>query len=346
MNFMYIQHSMKKVRLLADGGDWIWEIDGKEYALNPAIERLLVYYFYTGAYAPFYELLRSNLPKKVNMAYSPECLKASFEESHPSESIETYNRDLIPEYADPVNGLWVNSDGKTSFWISLDDERKMLFELKNTGYVWNNCLHHLRMAADRYGLQLSDEFLSQSLELFLEQHGIETGSVRLIDSQQKNHQDKTNNNKIREEVREYASKEWKRQHPESKKGETRSSHVVSKNTKNGTDISIALLFVVLGTFFHIIPIVNGITGNFWPFVFLLFNIGMIKGFLWHESFDDVALLFLVYYLLVSVFYVFATVYTWHNFIIAFTYLFCSAQGIFITIYSLVSLVSKNKHNSK
>ena len=77
MNFMYIQHSMKKVRLLADGGDWIWEIDGKEYALNPAIERLLVYYFYTGAYAPFYELLRSNLPKKVNMAYSPEFLKAS-----------------------------------------------------------------------------------------------------------------------------------------------------------------------------------------------------------------------------------------------------------------------------
>jgi len=285
MNFMYIQQSMKKVRLVADGGDWIWEIDGRGYAINPAIERLLVYYFHTGAYTPFYELLRSNLPKKVNMTYSPEYLKASFEELHPSESIEAYSRDLIPEYADPVNGMWVNSEGKTSFWISLDDERKMLFELKNTGYVWNNCLHHLRMAADRYGLHLSDEFLSQSLEMFLEQHGLNPYKIRSeyyksdgdTDDQSNavQHQMNLDEQAKFNEVKEYASKEWaKQRHYKPHRGTQGKSSLETMSTEGKhivcallAIVTIVLWFIVFGVectefeFFAIVlPLVSAVAG--------------------------------------------------------------------------------------
>ena len=183
MNYMYIQPVKKKVVLHADGKDWSWVIEDKEYVLNSAIERLLVYYLYTGAYSSFHELLRANLPKKVNTVYSPEFLKSSFAEQHPSESLKEYNSDLIPLYADPTDGMWLSGDGKSwSFWITAEDERRILDLLKGDR-AWSGSMLYLESISGRYSLGLDKESIAKSFESFLIQHGIKPETIRLKDSE-------------------------------------------------------------------------------------------------------------------------------------------------------------------
>ncbi|MBQ6307248.1 MAG: hypothetical protein IJK78_11840 [Bacteroidales bacterium] len=177
MEYLYIQQTKKKVALVSEGDKWIWEIDGKEYILNPAIERLLAYHVYTGAYSSFFELLRINLPKKVNMSYSPEFLRTSFEEQHPCESIDVYSRDMIPAYADPKSGMWLSSDGNTGFWITAMDEQMILSDIKERQFPLSFCKTRIKNAASRYGLRLDDEAVSNAVNSFMTQHGLSTGRL-------------------------------------------------------------------------------------------------------------------------------------------------------------------------
>lgn len=200
MKYLYIQQTMKKVALVSSGDKWSWEIEGNEYNFNPAIERLLAYHVYTGAYSSFYELLRISLPKKVNTSYSPEFLRTSFEEQHPCESIDVYSRDLIPAYADPKSGMWLSSDGRTSFWITVDDERLILSDIKERECSWTLCKNRIKNAASRYGLQLDDDAIINALNSFLMQHGISPGRLLHEEEYRNSENQKNQKNPIKDGI--------------------------------------------------------------------------------------------------------------------------------------------------
>lgn len=313
MNYMYLEQVLKKVELCAESEVWIWEIGDVRCEVNPGIERLLVYYFYTGKETKFHELIRLIMPKKIMAKHSPEALKLLFEQTHHVEDIEHFDKSMVPLYADDTNGFWVNGDGKWNLWITKDDERRILDLLKGET-PWKTSVWYLQSIARKHALNLDERVLDESLSYFLMQHGLEPKNIRKRDRE-------TNLAK--------------------KKGVIKNT----TETKHKPDTGIAFVFILLGLIIHAIPIANGITGNLWPFVYLVFNISMIKSFLWQESFGGIAWLFLVFYILASAFYITAAVYTWSNFIIAFTYLFCAAQGIFVAIYSLAAVVSNNKEHS-
>ncbi|MCR4847362.1 MAG: hypothetical protein K5920_00720 [Bacteroidales bacterium] len=298
MNYMYIQPVKKKVVLRADGKDWSWVIDNKEYMLNSAIERLLVYYLYTGAYSSFHELLRANLPKKVNTVYSPEFLKSSFAEQHPSESLKEYNSDLIPLYADPTDGMWLSGDGKSwSFWITAEDERRILETTKFTESAWSKSRLLLREVAERYGLCFDDDNLDMILECFMEQHGLDPSQVKnkiYIENKGRQitetkdsygvHHEMTDEERAKyNEVREYASKEWAKQkhykpkkskQPENNNGNNYGSSLDTISTEGKHIICIVMAIVItvmwiivfgiecteFEFFAIVLPVLTGVTG--------------------------------------------------------------------------------------
>ena len=177
--YMYLEAIKKRVPLHAKKGYCSWRIGDETVMISAGLERFLVYADYVGNYIySFHELARLNLPDYITLDASPEFIKSSFENSHPLEDISDYDYSLIPEYGDPVHGLWLCGDGNTwSFWITLEDEKAMLAML-NDNTPWQNSMTRLRSVARRYSLNLNEDLMVQSLKGFFVQHGIDPNTIK------------------------------------------------------------------------------------------------------------------------------------------------------------------------
>lgn len=177
--YMYLESIKKRVSLHAKKGYCSWRIGDETFRITAGIERMLVYALYVGKEGyNFYELARLNLPDYVSLNANPEFIRSSFEKAHPLEDIEDYDYSMIPEYADPVHGMWLDGDGETwSFWITLEDEKAIMAVL-NDHTPWQNGLFRLRSIARRYSMNIREDLIEQSLKGFLIQHGIEPGTIR------------------------------------------------------------------------------------------------------------------------------------------------------------------------
>lgn len=172
--YIYLEHIMQRTPLRAKEGIYSWKIGDSTYGVSDAIERLLVYALYVGhPNYNFFELARLNLPKKVVNNISPELLRSSFADDHPLIELIDYDYGMIPTYADAIQGLWVDGDGKKwSFWITAADERDMLSRLKSANPL-QECKSVLKTAALRYGMNFDDKTIDSAVISFFLQHGID-----------------------------------------------------------------------------------------------------------------------------------------------------------------------------
>lgn len=176
--YIYLERIMQRAPLRAKEGTYSWKIGNSTYGVSDAIERLLVYALYVGhPNYNFFELARLNLPKKVVNNTSPELLRSSFADDHPLIELIDYDYDMIPTYADEVQGLWLDGDGKKwSFWISATDERDMLSKLKSTNPL-HECKAVLKASASRYGMNFDDKTIDSAVISFFLQHGIDAMKI-------------------------------------------------------------------------------------------------------------------------------------------------------------------------
>lgn len=218
--YMYLEKTMMRVPIRAKGGIYAWKIGNATCEISAAIERLLIYAVYIGhPRYNFFELARLNLPKKVVANTNPELIRTTFTEDHPLIELIEYDTSMIPEYADSAEGMWLDGDGKKwSFWITTEDERRLLLRLKENK-PWSSCMAYIRSVAMRYAMNYDDGMLSDALVSFLIQHGVEPDTLKKKDKEyerKKNAEKEKVNSSSLADTRDYARKEWLKYHPEDR----------------------------------------------------------------------------------------------------------------------------------
>jgi len=179
MKYLYLEKTMQRVPLHADNGLYVWKVGENSFEISAAAEKLLVYALFSGLpnYS-FFELAKQNIPKKSVAEMNPELLYTTFKEDHPLLELMEYNYDMIPLYADSTAGMWLYNDGKgCSFWITLEEEQWLLNRLQYQ-QPWYCCIALLREIARKHELVLSQQALSDILESFLIQHGVDSIALK------------------------------------------------------------------------------------------------------------------------------------------------------------------------
>lgn len=319
MEYLYLEPIKKKVRLLAKDRRYKMECgDHNSIEFGEETERILAYLLYIGGtkMGDFYSVIQDNIPNKVWLANNPEVFRSAFEQQHPLEDAEDHNWKEIPMYANQDQGMALVSDGKKhSVWITREDEDKMLEYIKADACPWVQCRTYIHQVFMKHHIPLHDKYVTGSLYSFMMQHGLNA----------------------KEMEKQYEEYNIQRKVALSTKEEGRNK----KRDQN--TIGAALFFVFIGVILHILPIVNSMVGNLWPIAFLILNIAILKAFVWQDTFGDVAGLFLAFYVPATTLYIVGTVYNWDNFILAFTYLLCALQGLFVVGCSIAAMMPRNKN---